>query len=43
MEKSLLIICLNFFDPLPQMASGKKGGMPYLIRLINSSEKVISL
>ena len=35
--------CLNYFDALPLMASGKKGGMPDLIRLINSSEKVISL
>lgn len=35
--------CLNFFDALPQLASGTKGGMPDLIRLINSSEKVISL
>lgn len=43
MEKTLLIICLNFFDALPQLASGTKGGMPDLIRLIDSSEKVISL
>jgi len=35
--------CLNFFDALSQLASGKKGGMPDLISLISSSEKVISL
>jgi len=35
--------CLSFFDALPQLASGIKGGMADLIRLINSSDKVISL
>lgn len=35
--------CLNFFEVLPELASGKKGGMPDLIRLIGSSEKVITL
>ncbi len=35
--------CLNFFEVLPDLASGKKGGMPDLIRLIDSSDKVITL
>lgn len=35
--------CLNFFDALADLATGKKGGMPDLIHLINNSDKVISL
>lgn len=35
--------CLNFYKVLPELASGKKGGMPDLISLIASSDKVISL
>src|SRR5665647_186320 len=35
--------CLNFFEVLPELSSGKKGGMPDLIRLIGSSDKVITL
>jgi len=35
--------CLNYFDALPELASGKKGGMPDLIRLMAGSDKVITL
>jgi sulfur relay (sulfurtransferase) complex TusBCD TusD component (DsrE family) len=35
--------CLNYFDVLPELATGKKGGMPDLIRLIGNSDKVITL
>jgi len=35
--------CLNFYNLLPELASGRKGGMPDLIRLIGTSEKVITL
>jgi len=35
--------CLNYYEVLSQLASGKKGGMPDLIRLIGSSDKVITL
>ena len=35
--------CLNFFDSLSELASGKKGGMPDLVSLISSSQKVITL
>lgn len=35
--------CLNFFDALPELASGIKGGMPDLVRLMGSSAKVITL
>ena len=35
--------CLNFYNILPELASGIKGGMPDLIRLIGSSEKVITI
>jgi len=35
--------CLKFFDVMPDLASGKKGGMADLIRLIDTSEKVITL
>lgn len=35
--------CLNFFDILPELATGKKGGMSDLIRLTVSSGKVINL
>jgi sulfur relay (sulfurtransferase) complex TusBCD TusD component (DsrE family) len=35
--------CLNFYNVLSELASGTKGGMPDLIRLIDSSEKVITL
>ena len=35
--------CLNYFEVMPQLATGKKGGMPDLIRLIGSSDKVITL
>ena len=35
--------CLNFYEVLPELASGKKGGMPDLMRLIASSDKVITL
>jgi len=35
--------CLNFYNVLPELASGIKGGMPDLIRLIGSSEKVITI
>ncbi len=35
--------CLNYYDLLPELSSGKKGGMPDLINLISSSEKVITL
>ncbi len=35
--------CLNFFDVLAELASGIKGGMPDLVRLIGSSAKVITL
>ena len=35
--------CLNFYNVLDELASGKKGGMPDLMRLIASSDKVITL
>jgi sulfur relay (sulfurtransferase) complex TusBCD TusD component (DsrE family) len=35
--------CLNFYNVLPELASGINGGMPDLIRLMASSEKVITL
>ena len=35
--------CLNYFDVIPQLSTGKKGGMSDLIRLIGSSDKVITL
>ena len=35
--------CLNFYEVMPELASGKKGGMPDLVRLISSSDKVITL
>jgi len=35
--------CLNFYDLLPELASGIKGGMSDLIGLISRSEKVITL
>ena len=35
--------CLNFYNILPELASGIKGGMPDLIRLMGTSEKVITL
>ena len=35
--------CLKFFDLIPEMASGKKGGMADLVRLIDNSDKVISI
>jgi hypothetical protein len=35
--------CLNFYNILPELASGIKGGMPDLIRLMATSEKVITL
>lgn len=35
--------CLNFYNVLSELASGKKGGMLDLIRLIGSSEKVITI
>ena len=35
--------CLNFYNILPELASGIKGGMSDLIRLIDSSEKIITI
>lgn len=35
--------CLNYYDVLPDLASGKKGGMSDLIQLIGSTEKVVTL
>jgi len=35
--------CLKFFDLIPEMASVKKGGMADLVRLIDNSDKVISI
>lgn len=35
--------CLNFYNLLTELASGTKGGMSDLIRLIGTSEKVITL
>lgn len=35
--------CLNFYEVLPELAAGKKGGMPDLMRLIASSGKVVTL
>ena len=35
--------CLNFYNVLDELASGKKGGMSDLIRLIGSSAKVVTL
>ena len=35
--------CLNYYDILPALSTGKKGGMADLIRLIGCSEKVITL
>ena len=35
--------CLSYFDVLPDLAVGKKGGMSDLIKLIGVSNKVISL
>jgi sulfur relay (sulfurtransferase) complex TusBCD TusD component (DsrE family) len=35
--------CLNFYNLLPELASGVKGGMPDLIRLMSSFEKVITI
>lgn len=35
--------CLNFYNVLPELASGIKGGMVDLIHLMATSEKVISL
>jgi sulfur relay (sulfurtransferase) complex TusBCD TusD component (DsrE family) len=35
--------CLNFYNILPELASGIKGGMPDLIRLMATSEKVITI
>lgn len=35
--------CLNFYEVLPDLAAGKKGGMPDLLRLIASSDKVVTL
>jgi sulfur relay (sulfurtransferase) complex TusBCD TusD component (DsrE family) len=35
--------CLKFFDVTPELASGKIGGMMDLIRLIDKSDKVISI
>ncbi len=35
--------CLNFFEVLPELATGKTGGMSDLIMLICNSDKVISL
>lgn len=35
--------CLNFYNVMPELASGTKGGMSDLIHLIGSSEKVITL
>lgn len=35
--------CLNFYEVMPELASGKKGGMPDLVQLISRSDKVITL
>lgn len=35
--------CLSYFDVLPDLATGKKGGMSDLIRLMGSSAKVITI
>jgi len=35
--------CLNFYEVLPELAAGIKGGMPDLLRLIASSDKVVTL
>ncbi|NEW84431.1 MAG: hypothetical protein GZ094_18980 [Mariniphaga sp.] len=35
--------CLNFYEVLPELASGIKGGMSDLVRLIGSSAKLITL
>jgi sulfur relay (sulfurtransferase) complex TusBCD TusD component (DsrE family) len=35
--------CLNFYNVSSELATGKNGGMPDLIRLTGSSEKVITL
>jgi sulfur relay (sulfurtransferase) complex TusBCD TusD component (DsrE family) len=35
--------CLNFYNVLSELASGTKGGMSDLVRLIGASEKVITL
>jgi len=35
--------CLNYFDVLSELATGQKGGMSDLTRLIGSSDKVITL
>lgn len=35
--------CLNFYNVLTELASGIKGGMPDLVRLIGSSEKMITI
>jgi len=35
--------CLKFFDVISDLASGKKGGMADLIRLIDKSDKVITI
>jgi sulfur relay (sulfurtransferase) complex TusBCD TusD component (DsrE family) len=35
--------CLNFYDLASQLATGKKGSMADLVRLMSSSEKVISI
>ena len=35
--------CLNYYDKIQELATGKKGGMSDLVRLISSSDKVITL
>jgi sulfur relay (sulfurtransferase) complex TusBCD TusD component (DsrE family) len=35
--------CLNFYNVFSELASGTKGGMPDLVCLIGSSEKVITI
>lgn len=35
--------CLNFYEVLPELASGMRGGMSDLIRLMSTSEKVITI
>lgn len=46
-KRGVLIItcttCLNYYNVLPDLASGKKGGMADLVRLTERADKVVTL